>query len=459
MHKKYFVFGVLAILVTMAGGCIPNFIQPIKLSTAVDPLEDPVIAVDLDGNSHIVGVSNEHLVYQRIDQLGNIDRTEIIENPESGYTQHKPDIAVTEDGTAWIVWYEEYDTEKFAMFTQILPSDDFDGLYYYLDGYEHSSGGFVNVVARFDAVYAVFDRINSITDYVGVILYENLISHEKDVVYSYDSLLEMGELYSLDLAIDSHTNLHIVYHDKLVGPERHRLRYNSNATTLPDGTMNQMWEIGWIQPGPITVAPKLSIHQFTTSVDSVIMAASVTDRFVASCEALGCDLSTRVSELIPSTLSIDVTEFDILGYATTLGYAVSFIGKDTGEIYPQVYQWLSNNADITQITDTETNKSNISMVYGFQPVIGFIEHKISYGPPPLHLPFESTIVTEHDTSNGLRTIFQTTCPLISDDRKLDMAANLNLAIEIIPVAGVWNICNETWFSTNAFINYMPLILR
>ena len=455
MQKKTLLFVSLAILVSIMAGCIPDFIPPIKLSTTASPLEDPAIAVDLRGNSHIVGVSNDRIVYHRIDKLGSIKRTEILV-ADLIVMQSKPDIAVTDDGTAWIVWIEELPAGKKACFTSIPKAGDFSKECQILDDDPDSlSSGFVQVTARANATYAVFDSIHEISGKIKALFFRRLDTDALGAIDIYVS--DGGILYGMDIGIDSNGYLHVVYIDRATLVGEPRLRYRANVTMGGFATMGQVWDI-WEGLGvDPNVTPKISFHNFTSSSENVIMAyegGSGYYAYVATCITDGC--GSQVSKFVPDTNVLDLTEIDILGYFEPNGYVVSFVGKETVDVYPQVYTWNSKVATITQITNSDTNKSDLSMVYGFEAVIGFIEYIIKTGPPPLELPFETATVMEYDLSHGLRSVFHTACPHTSNDRKLDMASAM---VENIPVAGVWNICDETWFSTNAFLGYMPLILK
>lgn len=448
----WFIFS-LTVVGSLIAGCMPYYIDPVQLPTT---LEDPVIAVGPDGNSHIAGISEDRVHYMRLNQSGDIKRTEILDIKWLGITQSKPDIAVTNDGTAWIVWHEKWGSQTEACYTSIPMSGSFDPVCQEL--IDHTTD-LVRVVAHANVVYAIYVKRSFITtDKIHKVFYKNLGTGETGTVYEYVHP-EEGTLYGLEIAIDSDGYLHVVYIDQGSETGDPRLRYRSNAMT-EDSTMTQKWDIYETENLRTDVDPQISFHYFTSGVESVIMASAFkpgTHLKVQKCDAHLC--GSKLYYSVPDTQDMDITDVDILGYQDPSGFAVSFIGKEPSEIHPQVYGWMSNATDLTQVTTSGTNKSNLSMVYGFIPVIGFIDYIIK-SEPPLYIPFETTKIREYDGDSGLRTIFETV-GLKDDSRKLEMAANLNLPEGTVPVSGVWYICGETWFSTNvlSYKYFLPIIQR
>jgi hypothetical protein len=108
--KKIIVIRLFLIVpVILLGACVPiTFTSPIQLHvTAGDQVIQAVIAMDAAGRSHIAGVVNDRIVYYRT-RFGEpiLTLTMTMSGSGTNWKQYGPDIAVTNNGTAYVTWVE-----------------------------------------------------------------------------------------------------------------------------------------------------------------------------------------------------------------------------------------------------------------------------------------------------------------------------------------------------------------
>jgi hypothetical protein len=105
MKKRSVLRLLLIVPVILLGACLPTtFSKPTQIHISPsDQVTQPVIAVDVQGRSHIAGVVKDRIIYYRT-YLGNPLAALAMTMTGSGanWKQVDPDIAVTATGTAYL---------------------------------------------------------------------------------------------------------------------------------------------------------------------------------------------------------------------------------------------------------------------------------------------------------------------------------------------------------------------
>lgn len=156
---------VLFILVLALSACVPtSFSVPTEIHiNPGDDVEQAVVAVDGDGRSHIAGIVNDRLVYYRT-RFGEplVTVTFTMSGSGANWVQYDPDIAVTDSGTAYVVWIERHGgPEQFVCWRSLPLYPPPGGYTKYcnpMDGTNQSTG-LVQVATNGTVVYAVYDRL------------------------------------------------------------------------------------------------------------------------------------------------------------------------------------------------------------------------------------------------------------------------------------------------------------
>lgn len=122
MKKKTILWKFFLLLTLILGACAPTtFSPPTEIHiTDGDDVKQAVIAVDAAGLSHIAGVVADRIIYYRT-RYGSAlvfgKLTMVMDHSGTNWKQYSPDIAVLDDGTAYVTWVEQRGTtEKFACF-------------------------------------------------------------------------------------------------------------------------------------------------------------------------------------------------------------------------------------------------------------------------------------------------------------------------------------------------------
>jgi len=243
------------VLSVLLGACVPTTFSPpteIHINPG-DHVEQAAIAVDAGGRSHIAGVVNDRIVYYRT-HFGQpeLKLTFTMGGSGTDWVQYHPDIAVLDNGMAYIVWIEQHGgPEKFACYRNVPLVPPIGGYTTYcatLDGTNQSTGN-IWVTARGGTAYAVYDRIYVGGERIAELWYKELtkLPPNSGTVYWYTDYFETGYIYSLDMAIDSSGYLHIAFLDNVTvtlgPPYSKRLLYRSNVTAHANGSMSQTWAI------------------------------------------------------------------------------------------------------------------------------------------------------------------------------------------------------------------------
>ncbi|GAA5342899.1 MAG: hypothetical protein canaca05_03920 [Anaerolineaceae bacterium] len=463
---------LIVVLALMLGACIPYSFSPPK-EVHIDPgdsVSQAQVAVDTEGVSHIVGVVDDRIVYYRT-RYGEpiITATFTMSGSGTDWKQYSPGIAVTDSRTAYLVWIEQRGgPEKFACYRNLTYIPPIGGWTRYcnpLDGNIQTTGN-VKVIARGDKAYAVYDRMytGDSNGRIGELMYKELTNPSiTGHIHWYTEYFETGFIYSLDLGIDSQGYLHVGFLDDYEdgNPFATRLFLNSNASVDADGNMSQQWfiTIGITLDESIPVS--LSFFNDTSDVEYVVLAdgqgSTVDTIYLDYCVAVGCANQQYHRVDLPSSWDTysAISDVEILGIDRTL--YLSFIGDDYTTPNVQVYfkeAYLSSDPkQISEDLDSSKWKLEMTAVNNREPswpltlpATAWIES--------IELPFSGVYQHKYIAYDGWDVntmVFQGTC--VTSTRYGDIHSNGNY------FSGVWEFCGETWFTTQAWTNQLPLIMK
>lgn len=472
MKGKAIVWTFFLLITLIFSACVPlTFSTPTEIHiTDGDKVEQAVVAVDADGRSHIAGVVNDRIVYYRT-RFGEPLEKVTMEMSGTGtnWKQTNPDIAVINSGSAYLVWVEQRGgPEKYACwrgFALIPPPDGYVKTCLALDPTIETTGN-VQVVSNGYSVYAVYDRkyLSDGMGRIGALMYKQLTNLSiTGVAYDYISFFETGYIYGLDMVIDTADKLHIAIMDNYTvtgaSPYTDRLFYRSNRTAGADGTMTQGWNIVTGASLGEDIDPSISIYIDAVNgprigIASIWRPAGKDYIYIDSCTVVGCDFKgSRVVDLPDSWNSFsEIEDLEIQGRDEYL--FLGFIGDDntapTGA--PQIYftEAFDTTIFLEPSDGTATFKFDLEMVL-LDPREG--------SPATVQIPVvswgESNLVTATYFSAGWLTpavrFSEDTCPesLLSGD----------VGSNGYYYSGVWDACSDTWFTTQAWTEKLPLIVR
>lgn len=469
MKRKFFVWTFFLLLTLVLSACVPTtFSPPTEIHmTAGDNVEHAVIAVDAAGRSHIAGVVNDRIVYYRTrfgeaDPLGKI--TMGMSGSGTNWKQYSPDIAVLFNGMAYVTWVEQRGgPEKFACYQQIPltpPVGGYDNDCDPLDGTEQTAGN-VWVVGQGVTAYAVYDRPYS-DGRTADLWYKGIaeVSGTGRVAWFIEDF-ETVDFYSVDLGIDKGGYLHVGLHYNWTAggppPYSERLELRSNRSTLADGQMDQIWVIF---TGSTTEDVPVSLSFYDVGAVERVALASVNelsakdDIFVSSCNALGCADKLDIEVDLPSswnTFSI-IEDVEILGLEDYL--YLSFIGDDntspTGveQVY-YMFDAFGSDPPMQPSSGSATWKYDLEMT----PVVARPESAAD-DFPMMAWGESSLTLNEFFVYDGIANkvkVYETDC-----------ITNLPIG-EVgsygVYFSGVWDDCYNTMFTTQAWREQLPLILK
>lgn len=474
MRAKTIALTFFLLLTIILSACIPTTFSPktqIHITDG-DQVEEAVVAVDGSGRSHIAGVVNDRIVYYRTryGTAGPLDKfSMVMSGSGANWKQYDPDIAALNNGIAYVTWVEQRGTtQKYACYQQVPlvpPVGGYEKFCIDLDLHIETTGN-VWVVSNGYTVYAVYDR-KYLTDGMGRIdslRYKELTNTANTgYAYYYIDHFETGFIHGLDMVIDNADKLHIAILDNYTftgsPPYTDRLHYRSNVSTDALGNMTQNWSIATGTSLGEDVTPSISI--FTDSVygprigiASIWTPSGIDDIYIDSCNLSGCEYHNSFPVNLPSSWNTysDITDLEVQGRDEYL--FLGFIGDDntapTGA--PQVY--FTEAFDTTFFLEpsdgTATFKFDLEMVL-LDPRAG--------SPATERIPVvswgESDLVTATYFSAGWLTpavkFSEDTCPesLLSGD----------VGSNGYYYSGVWDACSDTWFTTQAWTEQLPLIVK
>lgn len=470
MKGKTIIWTFLLLLTLILSACVPTaFSPPTEIHiTDGDQVEHAVIAVDPAGRSHIAGVVADRIVYYRTryGEAGPIGKiTMVMSGSGTNWKQYNPDIAVLDNGMAYVTWVEQRGgPEKFACYQQIPlfpPVGGYDNDCDPLDGTEQTAGN-VRVVVRGSTAYAVYDRPYS-DGRTADLWYKRIAPTpivSGRVHWFIEPSLETAHFYSLEMGIDNDDFLHVGYHYNWTTggapPYHERLEIRSNRSTLADGQMNQIWLIANMDGLDQDIPVSLSFYEVGPTQQVAIASGyhpgSVDQIYISSCEANGCVNRQDVQVDLPAswdTFSV-IDDVEILGLDDTL--FLSFIGDDntapTGA--PQVY--YTNAFDTSVILEP----SDGSATFKFDLEMTAVKNRVK---SPFVIPVMAWAESNLITASYYVAGFYTPAVKISEDNCPETMVSGNIASNDMYLSGVWDACSDTWFSTQAWNTQLPLITK
>lgn len=472
MKGKAIVWTFFLLLTIILSACVPtSFSPPTEIHiTDGDRVEQAVVAVDGNGRSHIAGVVNDRIVYYRTRYGEPLEKiTMEMSGTGTNWKQYNPDIAVINSGSSYLVWVEQRGgPEKYACwrgFALVPPPDGYVKTCLALDSTIQTTGN-VWVVSNGYSVYAVYDR-KYLTDgmgRIGALMYKQLTNLSMTgVAYDYISLFETGFIYGLDMVIDTADKLHIAILDNYTvtgaPPYTDRLFYRSNRTAAVDGTMTQGRTIATGTSLGEDVDPSISLYLDSVSGPRVGIASTWRPAgkdyiYIDSCTVEGCNsIGTHLVDLPSSwdTYSI-IEDLEIQGSGEEL--FLGFIGDDntapTGA--PQVY--FTDAFDTTFFM--EPSDGSATFKYDLEMVL--LEPRPE-SPATADVPVVSWGESDFVTATYYSAGWLTPAVKFSEDNCLESLLSGDVGANGSYYAGVWDACADTWFTTQAWREQLPLIVK
>ena len=465
MKKLFLVVSILLGSSLVLAACAPHtFSPPYQVhATASDHMTTPAIAIDAAGVSHIAGVVGSNVVYYRT-VFGPALKTVKMTLPGSGanFVQFQPDIAVTDDGTAYMVWFEQWGTTDRSACYQVFPAVEPAGGYQttctlLLPGYDSVSN--LMIVAKGNRVYALFDRINPFGS-VDALIYKDLVYPSvTGFIYSYTNAAASGIIHDWDAGIDANGHLHVAILETVVtglGPSSDHLTYRSNRSTYSDGTMEQHW---FMNANAVDTTAGTSLAFTTTSsgefvnVAGVIKSGGMDEIRIFSCTTGFCTNQNTSIGALPTSWTgvpaISAVEIASRGHRLALAYT----GNDGNLSFEQVYSvnagFGSSNA--IEISGSQyTYKADLSKaVLTTRPGSDYLGNLEVFSWAESYN--NSVQYYSEDGYNRVK-VFDRTCPTASPIGG-DVAAHGTY------YAGVWEACGETWHSAWADQISLPIVTK
>jgi len=469
MKTKAILWTFVLLFTLILSACIPQTFSPRTDIHITDGnrVEQAVIAVDADGRSHIAGVVNDRIVYFRTRYgaalpLGKITMT--MTGSGTNWKQYDPAIAVLDDGEAYVTWVEQRGgPEKFACYQQIPlvpPVGGYDKDCDPLDGTEQTAGN-VLVAARGSTAYAVYDRPYS-DGRTADMWYKRIAGGSvTGRVAWWIEAFETVYFHSLDLGIDESGFLHVGLHYNWTtgGPPPYgeRLEIRSNRSTMADFQMDQVWMIYAGSSLDEDIPVSLSFYQDGTTqrvaLASGFQPATLDQIWVDSCTAVGCTAKADTLVSLPAswlTTSV-IDDVEIEGIDEDL--YLSFIGDDntapTGA--PQVYYKEVFSSD----PPTELSDGSATFKFDLEMTKVVPREEIGLVGLPIMAWGESNLVTNfYFVTEGIFPQIK-----VSEDNCVTSLLSGDIASNEIYLSGVWDACENTWFTTQAWNTQLPLITK
>lgn len=455
---------LLGLFVFLAA-CVPyTFTSPSQLHIhAGDHINQAVISLDAHGRSHIAGVENDRIVYYRTNFGSPLETHRLaMDASGDGWKQYNPDIASTNNGSAWIVWTEQRGgADKFACYQHVpryppLGGYDKRCLRLELDTLAFTTGN-VMVVGRGSRAFALYDTRNG-SGRIGQILYKELTDMSNSgVVYSFSDNLESGYLYSWDAEIDLDGYLHVglIYDD---GYDMEYVTYRSNRTTLVDGTMTQGWKVneaatvGLEEQIPVRLATYMDGIEEIIAVVHSLEFGDVDWMLLHTCPTDWCAAHTSSLIDLPPVWETHSVLDDVEIVGTGENLQVGFIGDNGTTVGKQVY-YKSDAFSTDGLEMISDNRPTFKFDLEAVAVEGRPESLIS-GPISSFSWGESNLTSiQYFTADAFVStkVYDTSC--------LTSMVGGEVASNGIHFAGVWDACLDTWFSAQAYQGLVPLMLR
>ena len=462
---------ILIVFVLVLSACVPtSFSRPTEIH--IDPgddVEQAVVAVDGSGRSHIAGIVNDRLVYYRT-RFGEpiVSFTFTMSGSGANWVQYAPDIAVMNNGTAYIVWIERHGgPETFVCWRSvplIPPPEGYTKYCNPMDGTTQAAG-LARVATNGTVVYAVYDRLYTDDGHGRIysIRYKELTntSNTGDV-YWYIDKFETGYIYSMDMQVDVNGKLHTVFMENYtttgLPPYTDRLAYRSNVSVLADGTMSQIWNIVTGTSIGEDTDVSLSLHTNggvpRVACASIWTPSGIDQIYVDSCDVSGCANKNSHQVALPASWNSYsvIDDLEVLGIGENL--YVSFIGDDntapTGA--PQVYylEAYSGDPPVQPSGGSATFKLDLEMTR-----VAPRPESDSTVDFPVMVWGESNLVTnKYFVYDGLFSVTK-----VSEDTCGTSLLLGDINSNGVYFSGVWDACGDTWFTTQAWDTNIPMLFK
>lgn len=447
-------------LLVLLAACVPySFSPPTQIHiNPGDHVTEPAIAVDAAGRSHIAGVVNGRIVYART-TFGNPNVTLTMTMTSSGplWTQYNPDIAVTNVGTAWLVWTEQRgESNKIACYQPILlvPPPGGNSTACIRLAADYYSTANVMVVARGHKAFALY-TVKESSGRVGSIWYKEL-THPSNTgkVFEYSDP-QSGYLHSWDAGIDSLGYLHVAFLDD-DDHDYKRLIYRSNADIEADGTMIQGWMIG--PDDYLEEDTPIDLELYTSGPLEALAVAATYEKDGLDkirthvCAADGCDSCVSNNISLPAEWSTQSVISDLVIKEINDSLYLGFIGDSNATANAQVFSMPNAFAsdEPSMLTNNRpTLKQNLELV------------KVDPRPEsPSPISFAAFSWGERDSDSmeyysfdgiKLTKVFDTNC--------LTSQIHGESASNGVYHSGVFKTCGDSWFTTQANTVYLPVISK
>lgn len=462
--KKF--FSVLAILLgaslVLSACSLHTFSPPVQIRD--DPsnhASSPAIAMDAAGRSHIASVVNDRIFYYRtILGAPEAQLTMSMTGSGAGWAQYAPDVAVRDDGTAYVVWMEERGgTEHYACYQVIpltAPAGGYNRSCLALDN-GFTAAGQVMAASNQDAVYGLFGKVDA-SGRLDSIWYRELTDPGNlGKIFDFALNSQSGLVHSWDAGVDLDGYLHVAFlYNDGHGPTPYtdHLRYTSNRS-VSLSTMAQIWHLGatndWQQGTAVKLAFSEPIGGETVNFVAVMDTGGKDEMILASCLTNGCGSQATNSVPLPASWSSvsDIREVGL--HENDDKVVLGFIGNDGTTANDQVYilgNPLSGYAPTMLSDDRPTHKRSIDIDRAISVPGSFLIETIvvSWG--------ETDLVTmqyyTHDT-HTLVKVYDAPCNVWLQGG--EAVANG------VHFAGVWEACNETWFAALANLIQLPIVTK
>ncbi|PWH20494.1 MAG: hypothetical protein DDG59_00015 [Anaerolineae bacterium] len=446
--KRIFLVVLMGTLVLTA--CIPGIFPPTPLLANtgynLDTLTNPTaIAIEPNGRKSVFWLEKEGTTRNLIYWRTHFGEPTLAVSRQDRFAA-APDVAVTDSGTAYLVWYSYNPTSSQNVFytatlsegsTSINPVELYAGALY-------DTPILIRVIARGETVYVVYPAY-------GCLRYKRLSPTPAEGKVA-DYLIPNSSLQNLQVTIDSSNKLHVAWVEKGNPMGNVFIRYNSNATITPARDMNQGWNFGPSTDSPgdvldITVAdtpPNEKVY--------LIYRFGSNQLYYGTCLANGCpSMPTTKINLSPSTWLI--WELKAVGIGSSV--YVAFLAQNSSTTFNELFYItnLAANPAEQRITNSDYSKANLHMVRvqwqsTYLPLVGWRR----YTPSP---PYALDDAYVWAPNYGLRQVFTSTST--ARHQGSDLAANGEW------VAGVW--AAETngrvvpFLSGNAYLSSLPLVSK
>lgn len=448
MKKSFLIIVLASIIAFSVSGCKQQFFPPLPLvSSGSSAAISPALAVDPEGYKHIVWVegsgSNNQVIYWKT--WFNVP---VITRVKASPNSVKPDIAVTDDGDAYVVWSvldspnpTQYCYRLIRHTGEVLDNPCFQCG-------SSSTGNGIQVIARANVAYAVYECSNHLH-------YVKLSGESEQGVLEY---FPPGRtLKNMRLAIDSNAKLHVAWMEN--GDTNGCIFYDSNAQD--HGYFRTFCNPDHASYAITTFSPSSSNERIYLSkqIDDV---NNDTLRYYHWLASDGSD-QQYVDVPLWTGCNWSIQEIQSLGLSSIL--FIAFIGRSScssGTIPQEVYYYNGyGNNQVNQISEIDFYpKQDLHLVSASDtlnlPVLGWSRKGTSGNNQEMYAAWLSLIGSE--VAMKVTQIFTPYADVVSSGT--DMASNGDW------VAGVWtsqlsptNSRIVPWLSGNSYNASLPLIRK